>query len=277
MIFSLSLLLMGCHAQTYVPPGYRFDLFDSMPSRKLALAVKEENVAEIKRLVAEGKADINLQEKKFGQTLLHLAIDNQKVASVDALLEAGADFNIKNKRGYTPIHELTDYYELTPKSHAMLQSLIAKGADVNALSRGTDKDSANGYVYVPLKGAVRDSACAKLLLENGADAYVKYKEEYSVWRYLLLSFHNENIFTAHYMIVEKKMKVPNPIFYRMDSKAIDIFDFLDIKKFPDNASAAKLKARQDILDYLKAIDFPNNEVYKVKDSLTIPSKINPNK
>jgi hypothetical protein len=62
-------------------PGYQFELFKNTPNWELALAVKNEVTIGIRRLLKEGNFNINLQEPKFGVTLLHLAIGNDKLAS----------------------------------------------------------------------------------------------------------------------------------------------------------------------------------------------------
>jgi hypothetical protein len=66
------------------------------------------------------------------------------------------------------------------------------------------------------------------------------------------------------MIVDKKMPIPQFIVYNIPKKEpADIYYFLERENF--RGDAKKEKAKQDILDYLKQIDFPKNGVYKEKE------------
>ncbi len=259
VVYLSILLFCNCTAQTQAP-GYKFEIFDNTPVAKLAKAVKIENLSDIKKFVLDDKLDINFQESKYGSTILQLAVINQKINSVKTLLELGADINIRDSQNYAVIHYATNPDDFSKESYSILKLLIEKGSNVNAAAIG--KNENKRYYYTPLNGAVRDSASAKLLIENGANLYLKIDNEYLVWFDLLLDFRKENIFTAKYLIIEKKMKIPNPINYTFSGKPLDIFHYLDIKKFPTNIGGEKLKTRQDILNYLKEINYPNNGAFK---------------
>ena len=53
------------------------------------------------RLIIKLKGDINLKDKE-GNTALHLAVYNQDVKNAYILLIKGANFEIKNDKGYSP-------------------------------------------------------------------------------------------------------------------------------------------------------------------------------
>jgi len=62
------------------------------------------------------------------------------------------------------------------------------------------------------------------------------------------------------MIINKKMPIPNPILYSYPDKLpIDIFQLLNKVNF--RGDSTKEKARRDILNYLRKINFPKNQVY----------------
>jgi hypothetical protein len=111
---------------------------------------------------------------------------------------------------------------------------------------------------MPLMGAVENLDCAKLLLENGGNIYAHHDGFYSVWYVMLANDLNETIFFAKYLIVDKKVKIPNPIAY-FNNKSFDIYMLLKIENFKGNPH--KKKAKQDILSYLKKIDFPQRQLY----------------
>ena len=75
-------------------------------------------------------ADINVRNK-YGSTPLHWA-DNDLV--VDALLKAGADISSRNKNGQTPLHTVGNLGD-----EDAFFALIKAGADVNALDNAEKK------------------------------------------------------------------------------------------------------------------------------------------
>ncbi|HEY4876955.1 MAG TPA: ankyrin repeat domain-containing protein [Puia sp.] len=96
--------------------GYQFSLFKNTPNWELAKAVEKEDANEINLLLKTGNYNINLQEPKFGTTLLMLAIGNDKYESTKSLLENGASVNIKDSFQTSPIFEASKFIELK-KNH----------------------------------------------------------------------------------------------------------------------------------------------------------------
>ena len=189
----------------------------------MAKAVQNEDEREIKRLVKENGVDINLQESKFGKTLLLLAIGNDKLLSTKILLEEGANINIADSEMAKPIHEATRFITLKVNSLQILKLLIKFGANVNDTSiiiKGNDTIS----FYVPLIGASKNLECGKLLIESGANPYVINGNAFLIWRFFDGGKHDENIFFAKYLVVDKKMAIPNPIDYSLPNNIpVNIF------------------------------------------------------
>ncbi|MGH2565254.1 MAG: ankyrin repeat domain-containing protein, partial [Ginsengibacter sp.] len=104
-------------------PGYSFELFKNTPNWDLAKAVQNENENEIRKLIKEKGVDINLQEPKFGNTLLLLAIGNDKLISTRVLLEEGANINIPNSDMNKPIHQATKFIALKTNSFQIIKLL----------------------------------------------------------------------------------------------------------------------------------------------------------
>ncbi len=69
----------------------------------LELAIKNNNLEQLKTLVEVLKIDLNAKDKD-GDTLLHKAILSKDEALVKLLLEAGANPDIQNKWEQTPLH-----------------------------------------------------------------------------------------------------------------------------------------------------------------------------
>jgi uncharacterized protein len=251
-VILLSIAFISCSHED-LGPGYRWDLFKNTPGWELAQAVKKEDEATIHEILQSGKVNINFQEPKFGRTLLHLAVGNDRLISTGALIQEKANVQIRDFSGDQPIHEAVNYISFKKHTLDILNLLIKHGSNVNSIS-------AKGSYKVPLEGAVSDLNCAKLLLKNGADPYYKQDSTYLIWQSLLIFNEKDNIYVARDMIVKNKMKIPDPITYTFpDHMPLSIYNLLNEAKFPGDPE--KEKAKEDILHYLKGINFPNNGIY----------------
>jgi cytohesin len=92
------------------------------------------------------------------------AAENGDLARLKALVAKGTDVNVKNTRGYTPLH-----WAVSQNHKDVVEFLIAEGADVDARSNG---DS------TPLH-FVKNKAVAETLITNGADMEVKDNKGYT--------------------------------------------------------------------------------------------------
>ena len=81
----------------------------------MAKAVQTENEKTIRKLIREQGININLQESRYGNTLLLLAVGNNKLISTRILLEEGANINIADSEMNEPIHEATRFIDLKKK------------------------------------------------------------------------------------------------------------------------------------------------------------------
>ena len=75
-------------------PGYQFNLFKNTPSWELAKAVEREDEKGMIKILGKKNVDINLQEPEYRNTVLHLAIANDKLLSTKILLENNANYDI---------------------------------------------------------------------------------------------------------------------------------------------------------------------------------------
>ena len=98
----------------------------------LQLAAKA-NRADMIRLLARHRADLNTQDKK-GRTPLHRATYEGCVEAAEALLEVGADPTVVNKRGKTAFRDRQEGCEvlqdagLIPIRHDCAANLTRKNA-----------------------------------------------------------------------------------------------------------------------------------------------------
>jgi len=121
----------------------------------LQYAIRNKKEAAVLALIEAG-ADVNLPNSK-GWTPLHDAAKADSPSIVLALIEAGADVNLPNSKGRTPLHNAAK-----ADSPSIVLALIEAGADVNL---------PNSKGWTPLHNAAKaDSPSIVLaLIEAGAD------------------------------------------------------------------------------------------------------------
>ena len=110
-------------------------------------------------------ADINLKNKK-GMTALDLATSNQNLIIVKSLLEAGADPNLVNGRGRTPL--ISTVMDRDCKS-AIVKALLEGGADPNIKN-----DEGNTVLHFASYARCFD--IVKILLEHGANMNLRNED-----------------------------------------------------------------------------------------------------
>lgn len=261
----LSLFFMslnGCSQNSERGPGYDFNLFKNTPNWKLAKAIINEDKDDLERLLKDSGININLQENIYGNTLLQLAVGNDKLVSTQILLLHKADINIPDFDGYTAIHEVTRYINLNKNGYDILKLLLEAGADPNKPSTDIKGNDTTNH-YVPLMGGVKSLKATKLLLKYGADLYYKNHNQYPIWFNMLLlgSGPYENIFVARYIIIEKKLAIPNPVFYKINPiKPVNALEFIEKMNFNDDKEKQNIK--KELITYLRQIKYPMFHTYK---------------
>jgi hypothetical protein len=248
-----------CKSQNF-GPGYRLNLFKNTPNWDIANSIENNDTTSLIRLLKTGKYDLDYEEPRFGRTLLLLSVgtDNYDVSKI--LLAYHANVNKRDKYNTAPIDEAVKFIPLKKNALKIILLLIANKANINNINIMIINGDTS-YIGSPLMSACSDLNCAKVLLQNNANAYEKHKNNYSVWMHLFAITNDESIFVEKYMIVEKRMKIPNPIGYSIpDNSPLDIFKLLEKENF--RGDSIKENAKQDILAYLHKINFPNNQLYK---------------
>lgn len=143
-----------------LPRGWIVDEKKDDGYTALHLAALNNHVEVAELLVHHGKADMDLQNVNL-QTALHLAVERQHTQIVRLLVREGANLNIPDKDGDTPLHEALRHHTLSQLRQ--LQDVQDVGKLLMGLgSQGADKKSS--------------ASIACFLAGNGADLTLKNKK-----------------------------------------------------------------------------------------------------
>ena len=139
------------------------DMVIISPSTPLVRAVWEGNLREVKNLLAQG-VDVNVVDEGVYTTALGAAVSNGKLEFVQALLNAGADPNVRNQSGRTALMSLD-----RDATAEMVRLLLASGADVSL------KDVDANTVLHTAAGDVK-SEVLRALLDAGASVNARTRQ-----------------------------------------------------------------------------------------------------
>jgi ankyrin repeat protein len=124
---------------------------------KLLQAVEKKDRGEFDQLIAKNHTVINARDLTSGRTALHIAVARRDVVWLNYITSQGANPNIADSRGVTPI---------------MLASQLGWGEGIQALiDARAHVDEPNSTGETPLISAVhrRDTQMMRILLRAGAD------------------------------------------------------------------------------------------------------------
>jgi len=176
----LSFLLISCYdreakVSNKELTGQDFRLFQGTPVWALAKAVEDEDSITLKKIILKERPNLNYKELKFGNTLLMLAVVNNKYDSAKILLNAGASPNTPNNyRGTTAMIDAAGNDD--PK---YLKLLLSHGGNPNALESAPAREN-DAARSTPLNTAISLSNIntlekVELLVDSGAN--INYSNE----------------------------------------------------------------------------------------------------
>ena len=243
-----------CQRVTYAP-GLDFNLFQHTSAYLLAKAVETEDTAAIRRYVTEDSIPIDCKEPKFGNTLLLLAIVNNKELSSKKLLELGANPNASSFEDSSPFLAACHYEFQLKYPQQVLVMLIDYGADVNSVQLDTTNDQFGKKQHfrttpLGLLCSYGSLNSVKVLVEHGInlDAYGKNSE--SILSSAVLS---EKLDILKYLMIEKKAPIPDYVVKREPGtryeREMTISDLLNEHDYSGDSQKQALK--EEILSYLK--------------------------
>ncbi len=154
-VFRRSVLVLGLSLAALAAP-LGAQIFSD--GREFLEAVRERDGDKVTQVISQpGNTLINTRDLSTGDTALHIVTERQDNTWIRFLTQNGANPNIANKKGVTPI---------------MIASSLGNVAGVEALLKGGARiDDQNSLGETPLISAIhrRDVEMVKLLLASGAD------------------------------------------------------------------------------------------------------------
>jgi hypothetical protein len=166
-----------------------------------------------------------------------------------SLLKNGANPNICNFLGRSPICQISGMVNSREKAFEIIEALLKFGANPNW--QPCDSTIQNTRKNIPLEDAISNFRCSKLLIENGADYNFNDSSGYPVW-FSMLALDgkiSESIFLAEYLLIEKKVSYPKIVWYSKPDKSPIYFDKL-LLSYNTADDPEKAKAKNNIIRYL---------------------------
>jgi hypothetical protein len=232
--------------QSLLASDYR--IFQGTVAWDLAKAVHDDDADEIKQLVSKNKLLVNVVDPRYGQTLLGLAVYNEKYNSCKALVESGADPNaFNNYNGNTPLMEAADVDDPNSGPDPRYLILLLKhGGNPNLVQKYTDYAGATGQTPLIIACKLGALEYVKILIHAGAN--VKYKNDTGI-SILYAATLSENPDIVIYLI-------QNGIDYKQPLFVIDMHqkEYIDenLRTWRFDLGSEKYKKKMQIVDFLKA-------------------------
>ncbi len=201
-------------------------IFKNTPSWNLIQAIQRNRISDIKEIIESDTMLKDYQEPVFGMSPLMWAVQNDKYQSVKALLEMGADPNLRSKTGATALFKAISYSWVdtdSKSSRKYVELLLDYNADPNIVYIGQNKEGVDDPIEEgtsPLMHAVpRGFGKVKALVEAGAKINYKTKTNKNA---AIIALLMEEVNVAHYLIVENNAIVSEPYyFYEIGGDSIE--------------------------------------------------------
>ncbi|WP_163408523.1 ankyrin repeat domain-containing protein [Flavobacterium ajazii] len=233
-------------------PSAKAIFFKGTPVFELASAIKNDNLKKVYTILKSHKFNIDYKDNHNGYTVLMYATLYKKSSAIKILLENGSDPNLKDNTNKTNafLFALQNTNKIGNECDTDILNLMIKyDANVNSLYKESNT----------LENPILNIACTqgclnvvKILVDKGAD--INYDDKYGNSA-ILQALYQDNLDIAKYLIIDKKAKIPKPLFIRRagetdsgEDEKVTLEDFLNEQNYNNNTSNFKLK--KDLLNYL---------------------------
>lgn len=203
-----------------------FNLTDGEGNTILHTLIKQRMPMRFIDFVLMKKPDVNLRDAD-GNTPLMLALQKGDTQLVEKLIAAGADVNVANEKGATPLN----YALLSIRDPALLEKVITRKVNVNL----QDKNGNTPLMFV-LKTS-RDPTAVELLLDADADVNIKDKNGDTPLMYVTRMMKENDFLDSDYFtellldfgakVNERDAKGDTPLMNLILSKRVAVLD--DVK------------------------------------------------
>ncbi|MFT5860866.1 MAG: ankyrin repeat protein [Flavobacteriaceae bacterium] len=245
LIWFLLVLIISIGCKSEPANGLDFRIFDGTSVESLAHAVENENTTEIVRLIKSG-VPVNYQESKYGSSVLMLASIHNKKRSVKALVQNGANPNLRDLQNLSAMHMSSGFYQcnldqikiMVEDGGGDIYSSIDGSSsmpDLSPLEIACSKSCRNVFHYYIDKGVKLDLSKDSKLLK--------------------LALGAEDLYFLRYLLIDKNAEVMDYVtIYQPDSPARDTITLSEslIKDDWYKPGSNNYKYREEILEYLKS-------------------------
>jgi len=140
-----------------------------LPRQTFLKACKKDDVHTVVDLLNTGIMDIESRDE-CGQTALMIATNSGSIDVINLLIENGADVNAKDKRGVRVLSKIYPAFNGNGRYCEAVKILLDSNADIDA------HDNDNGMTALMHYCLFGVTNCARILLDRGADMYIKCRE-----------------------------------------------------------------------------------------------------
>lgn len=275
LMFSLFSVLNSC-GFNLEQDSYSFDNFKQTPLWDLAKAVRADDANKVKQILEEKKLEIDLKDPKYKQTLLVLAIQNDKRNAFLQLLNAGANPNelVGDPQDSTPF--INGIWNVKDCDLYYVENMLKHGANPNLEIKNPQHEfyfeNSFPLLVAIKKNGIYTKDCLdliKLLVDNGADVNCCYKQSYSkiCEGVLAESLTANSMETLKYFVIEKKVAIPDTVIILggLKKSTEEVYSLKEILKsknyrYEDFEREGKKfdrsqlrKIRDEIIEYLEKI------------------------
>lgn len=244
--------------------GYEFSNFKDTPLEELANYVKNNDIDAIKDFAKEKRIDLNYKEPIYNQTLLSLAIANNKKAAFIKLLELGADPNaiLGSANNSSPLTLAIEKQRNCDLFY--IENLLKHGADPNlCINPADDAFFYETYpLFVAVGKGVNGDECLdviKTLIKYGADINVcnpKSTNKNYCEGVISLCISYSCMDFLKFFVIEKKIKIPDVVYIdggidENTQKKYSLKEILNTEDYQFDEYPSAKAAKDDVLNYLK--------------------------
>jgi len=215
----------------------------------LAKAVQKEDSVKMREILSKGEVTIDFKEPKFGQSLLHWAVKNNKLNAVRLLLEMGANSNMHDTcKGVSPIVAASD----VGVEIEILKLILDYGGNPNDRVLLSEQLSEERSDESPLIIAAMTSfEKTKMLLSYGANVNMVIEPAQILNRntplYSATSWKKVDI--VSFLLFEKKVDFKETFVVTIDNDTIFFAEML--RDWDFSLDSKEYKEKMKIVNYLK--------------------------